>query len=173
MEDKTVELNGRIQSIENILSQHEDRFDHVEKGLSDMGNEIEKLSGKQDKVSDKLDTHTESINQLRVKLPELLMESVDENARRTKEIVDNHQVICTSSMEKRFVVMPEGWKGHVVKLIIIGLGLLFGLNTGELLQGKETTPAPTKQSTTFTLKDQFGHIYQLNPVSVDEHDKKN
>lgn len=164
--DKTDSVS-EIEMMKTTLEEHAQRLDNVEKGQKSMNDKLERIDDKQDRVFDKLDGHTDSIHELRTNLPEMLMTSVNENAKRTQEIVNNHQVICTNSMEKKFITMPEGWKGNLVRVIIIGLALLFGLDASTLFIGKESE-AKSTQSVGIMLKDQSGNVYKL----IQEHSDK-
>lgn len=171
MEEKNQTFDARIKEFEDILERHERRIENVEKGLDSMNDKIEHIDSKQDKLFDKIDGHTDIISQLRVDLPGMLANTVDENAKRTQLIIDSHQTICTKKLDEKYLVMPDGWRGKLVKLAIVGLGLLFGLNEGGLLQGKESEQKSKQVQQEFLLKDQMGNTYKLIPSTTEKKDK--
>lgn len=159
-------ISEKLNKYEIEHLEHGKRLNVLEKEINTMSSRFEKMSSVLEKVHDKLDNHTEYINDIRVQLPTLLNEMVDKNAKRTEEIVTTHQVKCAKELDNKYVMMPEGWKGYAVRIVLLIMAGLFGLDlTGVMpIVSKPTIPVSSKLNHvghTLTLQDANGQVYYL------------
>lgn len=163
-------IDDRINRIELDTVEHGKRLNAFEKELITMTGKLEKMGTNLDKLHDKIDVNSETLNDFRIKFPEFMNEFVDKNAKRTQEIVTNHQVKCSNDMDNKFLAVPEGWKGYAVRGFLILMAGLLGLDLSGIvpIMSKPATEAPRIASSNFghsdhhfRLQDVNGNIYIL------------
>jgi len=152
-------LDTRIGRMETDSLDYGRRLNSLEKELTTMSGKLEKVVTVLDKLHDKLDIHADNINELKVQFPTFMNEFVEKNAKRTEEIVTRHQVTCSGNLEKKFIPFPEGWKGHMLNVVKVGvviIAAIFGLDFSGMLLGI----IPDKSEKKSEIKQHFSQLYQ-------------
>ena len=161
------DIDARIQKMESDTLDHGKRLNVLEKEINTMSLKFERMIDNVERIHAKLDIHSEGINELRVQLPTLMNDFLEKNAKQTETIVNTHQLKCSRDMESKFLALPDGWKGYLIRGIVILLGALFGLDISGVMP---IVSKPEQKHEQVILKDQSGHTYYLQEqIATDSH----
>lgn len=122
------------------------RVSYLEEGLKNTRDQMTRIQKTQDSLAEKFDNMREEVVGLRTDLPQLLTDMVT----KINESVDKKMFSCRELQEaqnkSRFIEMPEGVKGFVIRLILVGLAGMFGLDMAGVIDLKKDFKELTNQS---------------------------
>lgn len=170
IKNKQSELLEMVVKTQSSVIEMGTRITYLEERLQLTHDQMGKLEESQNRLSDKVDTIGEHVTCIRTELPKMLLDLTSANKANMTEAVGNCRKLQDAENQNKFLGVPEAMRGNLLKLIVVGLMTLLGLDTAGIIDVRVNSKdkpevAQHQQQPTSQSNPQ---IHISNPITIDK-----